>query len=274
MLNFKIANAVDKFLELKGGSYSYTFRGEEYNITRESIRTVDTKLQQSFGGFVSRNSNSPRKVQTAPDPGAKFKTKIFTPEKVYIRGSKDRVLVRQELLRLATVPKIIEEKLNYPKVFQALLTEPHTAFDHKKKHEETEINLTLFVDHSVGYHREIRGCDQGLHDTIISVAKTIKGINVFDSYAIYNTEYKGQIYPYYTDLLKVLPEKMKRKVLVFTQGCGTAENYRGIKEESLTFCTPFSHYENCGCDRIDAAARAKQIMVYSFRTANDFKILK
>lgn len=266
MINYKIERQTDKFLEKSGGNYSYNYQGKSYEITREFLKDAPKGLQQSFGRFASKQN--PPTIQLKPkvveNATAGEKSQAITPEKTNVEVFKSYTDVKKELIRLATTEHVVEEILDMPKVFKALLTEPHTALDHKKKTIDTKVNLTLFVDLSVGYHTSdnMYKPDCSLHAKIIFEAKRIKGINLFTGYGLSDMFYKGKHYSYYTELYRDLPAKMKEKVIVFTQGCGSYGDYNDIKPGSIHFCTGFDHGNNCGCDQIYKAERSKQIMHY------------
>lgn len=275
MLNFKIENATDKFLEMVGGKWNYKFKGETFEVTPESLSKYSREMQQSFGAFAAKNlSRKPPRAQFVDELTI---GRTYIPRKVESKKLSKVEKVRKELIRLAKTEKIVEEKLNYPKVFQALLTEPHTAFEHKKKTIEEHFNLTLIIDTNVGYmNRGYMGKDveAGLPATIIEAAKNIKGITVFASGGLHLIEYKHRKYDYYTTLLKDLPKHMTKNVIVFTQGCGGMGHYQGIKPEAVKFVTPFEYGCNCGCEQIKKAANAGQIMYYGINCADKLKEIK
>jgi hypothetical protein len=279
MLNFKIKQNTDVFLEKVGGTYSYNFQGTSYEITEESLKLANPRLQQSFGRFVAKNLPRKRKLEVScfqSEANAKISTgKTFLPTAKEHEGISKFIQVKKELLRIATVEKIVEEKLDMPKVFRALLTEPYSALEHKKKSIETSVNLTLFVDANVAYHNSdfMSDIDVEFHNTLIKAAESIKGVNVFYSNALYNMEFKGNTYTYYTDLYKVLPANLKRKVIVFTQGCGSMGDYKDMPKEAVHFCTGFSLGCNCGCGQIEKARRGKQIMHYGITNIEKLKKL-
>ncbi len=278
MLNFKIENATDKFLEMVGGQYKqYNYQGTKYDITPEFLETADQRLQQSFGAFAAkqlpRTPVMPKALITPVEIGGS----VYLPPKVFAAKMSEEERIKRQILIWAKNEKIVEEKLNYPRVFQALLTEPHNAFEYKKKTLEEHINLTLFVDMSVGYHTSdyMNGpIDYNLHNTIIKVAEKIKGVNVFARGALHAIPYKNVTHDYWTGVYRALPPAMKKKVIVFSQGCGSVGHYQGIPPKAVSFCTPFEHGRNCGCGQIAKAASAQQIMYYKIRNAKDLAQIK
>lgn len=275
-VNYKIDRVATSFLKNTGGSYPYTFKGKQYDITHESLMTLPRELQQSFGHFCAQK-NPPRQAKsympklTPPQRGWNY-----IPPVVTTKETAKEALVRKELLRIALTEVPIEEKLNIPKVFRALITEPHTALDQRKITMESKINLTLFVDTNVRYHVQdyMGDVDKSLHSTIIKVAKTIKGITLFAGSALYLMEYKNESQKYFTDIYRVLPLKLKQKVVVFSQGCGNIGDYEGIPKGAVQFCTGFIHGHNCGCEQLKKAAMAKMTMHYGITSVESLKLIK
>ena len=276
MVNFKILNATDTFLEMVGGSYAYKYKGKEYEVTPELLDSMDRAFQQSFGSFAAKHlPKQPPKVTSLtvvePEIG-----QTYLPEHIFVKKVSDtKERIRKVIMRWAKTEKLIEEKLNYPRVFQALLTEPHNAFEYKRKTPEDVINLTLFIDTNMRYHipqyMEGMKIDSSLHNTMIEVASTIKGVTVFSASAIHGIRYKDKAYQYYTDLLLDLPPDLRKKVMVFSQGCGRVGTYLGVQPKAVTFCTPFAHRKNCGCPQIRKAEEAEQNVIYKVRTIEDLE---
>jgi hypothetical protein len=272
MLNFKIERNTDTFLKKVGGSYIYNYKGKDYEITQESLKSMDPGLQQSFGHFTAKKKCKSDVADYIP----KFKPQqgaTHLPPSIRANGTAKVLEVRRELIRLARTEVIVEEKLDMPKVFKALLTEPHTALEHKKKTIEEEINLTLIVDTNVRYHTKdwMSEVDPLFHNTLVEAARGVKGINLFYAEGLYRLSFKGHTYSYYTDLYKNLPPKLKKKVLVFTQGCGSVGDYVDMPENAVHFCTGFAHGRNCGCYQIRKAAIAGQIMHYGVTNVSKLK---
>jgi len=168
--------------------------------------------------------------------------------------------IKKHILRWATTEILQIGPLNMPKVFKALITEPHTAFDHRKNVLETLVNLTIMVDTNVGYMEK----NQWLYNTIVQTASKVKGVNVFHSPGLHGLVHKGVSYDYYPEMIEELPSKMTEKIIVFTQGCGHSEKeqpYKNLKKP-VHFCTCFKIHCNCGCDQIAKAERGGQNMYY------------
>lgn len=282
--NHKAQRPLDQFFETKG-EMKYKWRGEEYEINKKNFTKLDPALQQSFTHFCA---NEYRQPKPKPKPMGSIPTEStispFGPNKVSIKMPKlatstelQRMeIVKRELIRIATTVTIVEEKLDYPRVFKALLSQPHTALDQLKKHEEYKINLTMIVDENIGYHQN----DRWFHNTLIEAGRSIKGINVYSSNAIrgiFNGDKKKVAYNYYTELLAALPKEQQKKILVFTQGCGHTDVkfYEGIKEikKNITFCTWFNKGENCGCNQIACAEHAGLSVNYAIRNPKDLTTL-
>ena len=172
--------------------------------------------------------------------------------------------IKKHIVRWATTEIIQIGPLNMPKVFKALITEPHTAFEHRKTILETLVNLTIMVDTNVGYFSR----NQWLYNTIVQTASKIKGVNVFHSPGLHGLVHKGVSYDYYPEMIEELPAKMTEKIIVFTQGCGHTDKeqpYKNLKKP-VHFCTCFQINCNCGCDQIAKAERGEQIMHYGIDT--------
>jgi hypothetical protein len=272
MLNYKIERNTDNFLEKAGGSYTYSYKGKDYEITQESLKSMDPGLQQSFGHFTAKKKGKSPTPSYIPKMTLQ-KGDNYLPPSVKAAGISKVMEVRRELLRLARTEVIVEDKLDMPKVFKALLTEPHTALDYRKKTVEEEINLTLIVDTNVRYHinGHMQEVDRLFHNTLIEAAHGVKGIHVFYAEALHGLHHKGHRYDYYTDLYKDLPTKLKRKVFVFTQGCGHVGHYLEMPKKAVHFCTGFAHHHNCGCPQIEKAAISGQVMHYGVTNVSKLK---
>jgi len=235
----------------------------------------DNSDQEDDGERGDKIPDTPKELQESKEEKEGKETKqainnkggsTKNPAKINSTEIKRQEEVKKYLLKWANTEIILDGPLNMPKVFKALITEPQTAFDYRKSVIEVETNLTLFVDTAVGYHSK----DRFLHNTIIKTAEKIKGINVFSGHALCNITYKGNVYPYYTDIIKVLPKKMTRKIVVFTQGCGhTADDtYKDINKK-IYFCTCFEPKCTCGCAQIPKAEKAGLIMNYGILSIED-----
>lgn len=259
MLNFKIERNTNQFLEKCGGKYNYTYKGKEYEITKENLTTMDPGLQQSFGHFTARKNPPPPKLSFIPIIRPII-GQNYLPPVIKARGYNMVEKVRKELIRLAKTEIRVDGPIDVQKAFKALLSEPHTAFDYRKQVVEEEINLTIFVDINTRYHIDgyMPGVDALLHNTIIEAARGVKGIRVFSASALYHIPYKGQVYEYYTDVYRDLPKKHKKRVIAFSQGCGGIGHYEGIPKGALHFVTGFTKGKTCGCGQIAKARDAGQ----------------
>lgn len=303
MLNYKIREHTDKYLEMNGGEHEYTFKGKKQTITQRSLEKSSRELQQSFGNFCAKENekngggggdgegkpgDKPGKGKgdgkgTPTDqPGVPSELKVEDDTKSeegkqpFKGGSVKRAQrihndqvqrefeIKKHILRWATTEIIQIGPLNMPKVFKALITEPHTAFDHRKNVLETKVNLTVMVDTNIGYMER----NHWLYNTIIQTASKVKGVNVFHSPGLHGLVHKGVQYDYYTEMIEELPAKMTEKIIVFTQGCGHSNKdqpYKDLKKP-VHFCTCFKPKCNCGCDQIGKAERGGQNMYYEIDT--------
>lgn len=278
--NYKAQRPLDAFFE-KEGQMEYEWKGEKYNVNRNTLPSLPMKLQQSFTHYCATKYAKKKKItvpqQSLFSESIKTKTSTTNPHKIYSKEIKRREEIRKHLLRLATSTKIVEEKLNYPKVFQTLFSQPHLALEQLRKTEETKVNLTLIVDPMVGYHK----VNKWFHNSIIETAKDIRGINLYVGNAVrgvFEGDKRKKYYPYYTELLKSLSEEQQQKIIVFTQGCGEiADNYyENISpkiKSNIVFCTYFHKYDNCGCNSIKIAELAKLSVKYGIRSPEDLKYI-
>ena len=278
-MNHKVKKTIDQFFKTRREQV-YNYKGEDYTINRSNFEELDSKLKQSFTHYASsqipKRPNQTVQPKMSEQKSGPIKMPTKFPSMLSVKETKMINQVRKELIRIATIEKIVEEKLHYPSVFKALLSQPHTALDQFKKTTESELNLTLFIDTNVYYFREISNAKASLPHTIIQAVKGIKGINVFSSGALYDLQYKGKTYRYYTELLADLPEKMKQKVMVLTQGCGESDMklYDPLKK-GIIFCTPYYHGGNCGCRQIWKAEKSgKCEMHYDIKDHKSLKNIK
>ena len=227
------------FMETEG-KFTHTYKGIEYTITPDTVGLLDEKTIQSV-------STRLRKLYPPPPPkfkpiGRKGKARgeLKAPgfDDRTVKKTAKEILIERELKRLATTEVLVEDKLNYPRVFMKLLSQPHLALEEKRLVPDEKVELYLYVDESVGYNQK----DDGFHHTMVNVAKKIKGIRVFSSYMLRFSE------GYYWDHMKKHVPKGKT-VLVFTQGCGGTDGHPP-KGYNIHFCTHFKHGHNCGCSTI------------------------
>lgn len=273
MTHFRQERVIDyHFAQEEGEAFTHTFKGKEYEITPENykslksdlIQSVSTRLAKKYGSSYKTTISSGKskgEVETNEEGEGEYEFDEAGPNKAQGRDTKqksgvtsDLLIVRNELKRLSLSEKIVEEKLNYPKVFERLLSQPHLALDERKKSVEDHHELYIFVDTAASY---MRGHHE-LHNAIITEGSKLKGVKVFHGTMVRNLMLAPQNSPathkessvYYWSVLKHLVPK-GRRVLVFTQGCGGV-NGRYPKEMGykLNFCTPFAHGSTCGCNTI------------------------
>ena len=238
MIHFRQDPLITKHFAETGGSFTHTYKGIEYNITPNIVGALNKELVQSI-------STRLRKLYPPPPPpmrmGRKGKANDsgapgFDDRKVEVIT--DEMIIQREIKRLATTEVMVEDKLNYPRVFMKLLSQPHLALEEKRMIPEEKVELYMYVDESTGYNDN----DKGFHYTMIQAAKKIKGVKVFHSYMLQFQE--GY---YWQHMLKHVPRG--KTVLVFTQGCG-GTNGTPPTGYNIHFCTHFKHGYNCGCSTI------------------------
>lgn len=251
MIHFRQERLLNKhFMELsKEGvmSDTYKFQGREIEITMENFGSLDSKLKQSYSTFLSKKyQKSPPIVKSKPLEGTEANGSIEDENfdnKSLVLDKNDKFSTKEQLIydflyRVSYHEKILEEKLHYPRVFQRLLSQPHLAFEERKKTIESYHDLHLFVDHYTSYNPK----DNGFMNSLIRIGKTIKGITVYNYPALRPPE--GG---YYSDVVKKLP--LDSKILIFSQGCGGIENHAHYPHKAH-YITHFCKGENCGCDTI------------------------
>lgn len=239
MAHFRQDPLIDKHLDAEGGSFKYKFKGQEYEINQDTIDSLSSELIQSLSTMLSKmypKAKIPKKVK---GEGKADETKQRGHDDRKVAKTNQEELIKKELKRLATTEFMIEDKLNYPRVFMKLLSQPHLALEEKRLTVDEKVELYMYVDESVGYNRK----DNGFHHTMAQVAQKIKGIHVYYSPML---RFKGD---YYWDHMKNNVPKGKT-VLVFTQGCGGSfgEPPTGY---NIHFCTHFEKGDNCGCCTIE-----------------------
>ena len=178
MIHFRQDPLINQHLEVTEGSFTHVYKGKEYTVTKDTVGNFDRQLLQSLATRLRR--------QYPPIPKP-IRTKSKGPVKEYEKGegTDNRVnnnittekLIEAELRRLATTEYMVEDRLHYPRVFRRLISQPHLAFEERKLVPETRVELFMYVDKSVGYNYQ----DNGFHNTMVEVAKKIKGITVFSA---------------------------------------------------------------------------------------------
>ena len=238
-MHFRQDPLITRHLAETGGSFTHKYNGHEYTVQPDTLGLLDEKTLQSLSTRLRkmyppefkpvRRSISKGKADASGSPGFDDRT---------VKKTNKEILIENELKRLSTTEVLVEDKLNYPRVFMKLLSQPHLALEEKRLVPEDKTELYLYVDESVGYN----GKDNGFHHTMVNVAKKIKGIHVYSSWMLRFDE------GYYWDHMKKhVP--VGKTVLVFTQGCGGTIGIppRGY---NIHFCTHFEHGANCGCSTI------------------------
>lgn len=239
-MHFRQDPLITRHLRETDGSFTHTYGGKEYTITPSTVGLLDSKTLQSISTRLRKMYPPPPQKAKAPRGQGKAGSQEKAPgfdDKTVEQITKE-ALIESELKRLATTEIMVEDKLNYPRVFMKLLSQPHLALEEKRLVPEEKTELYLYVDASVGYNQK----DEGFHHTMVKVAERIKGIHVFSSWMLrFNDEY------YWEHIRKNVPKG--KTVLVFTQGCGGTH---GIppKGYNIHFCTHFKHGDNCGCSTI------------------------
>lgn len=241
MIHFRQDPLINKHLETTGGSFTHVYKGKEFTVTKDTVGDFDRQLLQSLATRLRR--------QYPPQSKVKLRSSGIATNQEKNEGTDDRVnksittekLIETELRRLATVEQMVEDRLNYPRVFRRLISQPHLAFEERKLVPETKTELYMYVDLSTGYNSE----DNGFHYTMVNVAKKIKGITIF---AAERLDFNGDYY--WSHVAKNVPPG--KKVLVFTQGCGGTrdEDVNLLKTHEVHFCTHFVKGDNCGCSTI------------------------
>jgi hypothetical protein len=241
------------FMETEG-KFTHTYKGIEYTITPNIVNALNKELIQSISTRLRKlyppPPSLPKPTRGEGKTRGEQKAKGFDDRAV--KKTSKEILIERELKRLATTEVLVEDKLNYPKVFMKLLSQPHLALEEKRLVPDEKVELYLYVDESVGYNQK----DDGFHYTMVNVAKKIKGIRVFSSCMLRFSE------GYYWDHMKKHVPKGKT-VLVFTQGCGGTEGQppRGY---NIHFCTHFKHGDNCGCSTIRQHEREGKLFKFHY----------
>jgi len=239
-MHFRQDPLITKHFTETGGSFTHKYLGIECTVTPENVNNFNEQFIQSLSTRLRKLYPPPPQKAKAPRGQGKAGSKEKAPgfDDRTVEQITKEALIERELKRLATTEVMVEDKLNYPRVFMKLLSQPHLALEEKRLVPEEKTDLYLYVDQSVGYN----GKDDGFHHTMIQVAKKIKGIHLFSSWMLRFDD------KYYWDHIKKNVPKGKT-VLVFTQGCGGA--YGELpKGYNIHFCTHFRHGDNCGCSTI------------------------
>lgn len=249
----------------KYSSITHRYQGKEHTVTYQNIGDFDRGFLQSLSTRLSKEYPKPKKVKmpgrgNASDKGQGYDKRVDETFNM-------QILIKKELHRLSLSESIVEEKLNYPMVFQKLITEPHLALEQFRQTRELYQELYLFIDAAVGYNSN----DKGFHHTLYSEAQKIKGVKSFTSVMLrFDNDY------YIQKLPRMVPKG--KKIIVFTQGCGGScgEVPNGYH---VHFVTHFKKGENCGCDTIsnheEMSVKTKRVtMHYGIDTPQKLSLLQ
>ena len=238
-MHFRQDPLITRHLMETGGRFTHTYKGEEYDISSNTVGLLDEQTLQSVSTRLRKlYPPPPSKARSVRGKGkAKSNGAPGFDDRTVEQINKE-ILIERELKRLSTTEVLVEDKLNYPRVFMKLLSQPHLALEEKRLVPDEKVELYLYVDSSVGYNSR----DNGFHHTMVKVAEKIKGIHVYSSHMLRFGD------KYYWDHMKKHVPKGKT-VLVFTQGCGGTEG-QPPKGYDIHFCTHFKHGHNCGCSTI------------------------
>jgi hypothetical protein len=239
IMHFRQDPLITKHLVETQGSFTHTYNGKEYDVNPDTLGLLDEKTLQSISTRLSKlYPKPPAKLNISRDEGkASISVAPGYDDRVVEKINKE-ILIEKELKRLATTEILVEDKLHYPRVFMKLLSQPHLALEEKRLVPDEKTELYLYVDEAVGYNDR----DNGFHNTMVKVAKKIKGITVYASCML---RFDGDYY--WEHIIKNVPKG--KTVLVFTQGCGGTIG-QPPKGYNIHFCTHFKHGYNCGCGTI------------------------
>ena len=250
----------EHYSKSEGKTFTHTYKGKDYQVSPDSVNDLSPEVLQSIATRLRKENPPKPRPRPTPAPGKVASSRGKGQDSTKVDAESKTALIRRELLRLSKVEFLVEDKLNYPRVFKKLLSEPHLALHEKKMSIETKHELYLFVDIAVGYNPN----DKGFHSTLIREAKKIKGIKVFSGPRLVMSE-KGEwesalSKDYYLNHLKKLVPKGK-KVLVLSQGCGGAWG-EIPKHYDMHFATHFAKGCDCGCDGIHYHERRKHVKIH------------
>ena len=152
MIHFRQDPLITKHFAETGGSFTHTYKGIEYNITPNIVGALNKELVQSI-------STRLRKLYPPPPPPMKMGRKgkandAGAPghDDRKVEVITDEMIIQREIKRLATTEVMVEDKLNYPRVFMKLLSQPHLALEERRMIPEEKVELYMYVDESVGYN--------------------------------------------------------------------------------------------------------------------------
>jgi hypothetical protein len=245
------------------GDIDYTFKnGTTKTINKSNYTSLTKGEQQAVAKFISKKDGKPSESKLAAAKGGR----TFQPESKEILKDKDDKKIMEFIKKFQPVVTAYEEKLHIPKVFAALLSQPHTAFDQVRKYEyENKGKILLIVDIYSGYW-SCEGANPRMHAALVNFTSKDKTVHhlVVDGETI-----KGD---YIYDKPKLL--ETYDKILFISQGCGGSAPVPKHIAQKTTFITIFKEGCDCGCDRIHAHERAGCDVRYSVRDWGDLLALK
>jgi hypothetical protein len=253
-MHFRQDPLITKHFEETEGKFTHIYKGIEYTITPNIVNALNEELIQSISTRLRKLYPPPpsnaRPTRGKGKAGGQQKAPGFDDRTV--KKTAKEILIERELKRLATTEFLVEDKLNYPRVFMKLLSQPHLALEEKRLVPDEKTELYLYVDAAVGYNNR----DNGFHHTMVKVAEKINGIHVYSSHML---RFGGD---YYWEHMKKHVPKGKT-VLVFTQGCGGTCG-QPPKGYNIHFCTHFEHGDNCGCGTIREHERYGKLFKFHY----------
>jgi hypothetical protein len=295
MIHFRQDKLFEDYFE-KNKFIEHTYKDKKLTISKENINSIPKEFVQSLATRLAKSNSSSSKMVPGKGNGDKKPvqfdmapdgkdSEIGKNKGGKVKRAEDKVdntidkkeFVKKQVLRLSTTTHLFEDKLDYPKVFKALLTEPHNALDYRRKTEEDIIQSIFVIDPAIGYNNN----DKGFHKTLITVCKEIKGVDVLELTSL--TDYSSG--EYYLNKLDQIMKKNKGNIYVFSQGCGGSppdvpfDLKKVIGTRKLTFCTCFKHGETCGCDIIPSHERLQKVnksmkIYYSIDSYNKLSLLE
>lgn len=252
--------AVQRHLQ-KHDEIAYQFsNGDKVTVTADNVRSLSTQQLQAVARFILKEQRRSKAETAIEQKGGSTREPVAGD-----RDSTKRFeLVKQFIRNVQPEKQFQEERLHIPKVFQALMTQPHTAFDQTiKKPETIKAKLLILVDAYTGYFRD-ENADTSIVTSLICYPvkdKTV-AIKTLSGERLQNR--------YMYDDKKIVKEHEKfDKILYFSQGCGTSFDVPKTLAKKTTFFTIFNEGCDCGCDRIHAHERAGCKMYYGVRSWND-----
>jgi hypothetical protein len=255
--------AIQRHVLSKGG-VEYTFKnGVTKTIDKSNYTTLTKGEQQAVAKFLAKKNPKPLNTQeTKLSKGGQ----TFNPNKSKILKEKNDQMVMKFIKNFQPVTVGYEEKLHIPKVFAALLSQPHTAFDQVRKYEyENKGKILLIVDEYSAYWSD-EHANESMHAALVNFTSKDKNVH----HLVVSGEFAkmGSIYqnPKFLDKYD--------KVLFVSQGCGSSHAIPKNIAKKMTFITIFEKGCNCGCSRISQHERDGCDVRYSIKDWGDLLALK